>query len=308
MEEVFELFEPRKATIPEHFFRHINTLEQFMKLLRTAAGVPGTTEARQMFADLLEGNTVTAIVRAGRAKREFATVEGFGDDLGDFADTVIVAGIADVESLIVDRFTRCLENPADGLADVQAMHEWPPGGAIAGHANFASGPSQAGKVVEHDVKTHVRGRTIGRGVSQENGTERVRGQWADIVFDADFTDGVGSLRIHAGLLVHKFGGGHTVHAARGHINEPLDPGLAGQLRQMDGTFVIDFISDIGRQLTKRVVGQFAQMHDGFEAVEIFDPDLANVFGKGSRRYSRRPIQGSFTIESSIEPGDIMPIA
>jgi hypothetical protein len=40
LDQVFQLFEARKRSVFKDVFRHVNPLEQIIKLFRSAAGVP----------------------------------------------------------------------------------------------------------------------------------------------------------------------------------------------------------------------------------------------------------------------------
>src|SRR6184192_3440231 len=66
--QVFQLFEARKRPVFKDFFRHVNPLEQVMKLFRSAAGVPSASEPGQMLTNLLKGHAVAPISLAGRSK------------------------------------------------------------------------------------------------------------------------------------------------------------------------------------------------------------------------------------------------
>ena len=83
-DQEFKLFEPCKSAVLENFRRHVNSLEQFVKLLRASLRVPRTLEVRQMFPDFLKGNPVTAIVRAWGAERELAAGESFRHESPQF--------------------------------------------------------------------------------------------------------------------------------------------------------------------------------------------------------------------------------
>src|SRR5437667_5487798 len=56
--QVFQLLEARKRPVFKDFFRHVNPLEQVMKLFRSAASVPSASEPGQMLTNLLKGHAV----------------------------------------------------------------------------------------------------------------------------------------------------------------------------------------------------------------------------------------------------------
>src|SRR4029077_15053907 len=54
--QVFQLFEALKRPAFKDVFRHVNPLEEIIKLFRSAAGVPSASELGQMLANLLKGH------------------------------------------------------------------------------------------------------------------------------------------------------------------------------------------------------------------------------------------------------------
>jgi hypothetical protein len=75
----------------------------------------------------LKGGTIAAIVTARSAEGNGAAVKDLPDNGGDFANTVILLVVADIEDLVVYRLARRLQCECDRLADVLDMDQRPQG-------------------------------------------------------------------------------------------------------------------------------------------------------------------------------------
>ena len=63
--QVFKLLQAGKGAVNEDIGRHVDPFEQFVELFRPSSHIPGALKVRQMSADLFEGHSIAAIVRAG---------------------------------------------------------------------------------------------------------------------------------------------------------------------------------------------------------------------------------------------------
>jgi hypothetical protein len=66
--QVFQLFEAHKRPVFKDLFRHVNPLEQIIKLFCSAAGVSSASEPGQMFANLLKGHAVASVFLTGSSE------------------------------------------------------------------------------------------------------------------------------------------------------------------------------------------------------------------------------------------------
>src|SRR4029077_2656353 len=140
LDQVFQLFEARKRPVFKNFFCHVNPLEQIRKLFRSAAGVPGASEPRQMLANFLEGHAVAPIVLSGSSKTYTTVRKDFSYYVCNLADAIVVRSIANIEYFIVDRFGGCLQHRDNRTRDVQPMYQRPPGCPIASHLDLLRRP------------------------------------------------------------------------------------------------------------------------------------------------------------------------
>src|SRR6516162_8758308 len=108
--QVLQLLEPCKGTVLKNFRRHIDFLEQLVKLFCPPLCVPGTLEARQMLSDFFKRNPVTAVVRTGSPERKPAAGESFCNHLRNFLNSIIVCRVADIKDLVMHRFPRGFQN------------------------------------------------------------------------------------------------------------------------------------------------------------------------------------------------------
>ena len=130
LDQVFQLFEAHKRPVFKDVFRHVNPLEQIIKLLRPASRIPSAFEPGQMLPNLLKGDAVTPIILAGSSKAHITSRKHFAHDLRDLADAIVVRSITNVEYFIVDRFGGRLQYRDNRPRNVQPMDQWPPGCAI----------------------------------------------------------------------------------------------------------------------------------------------------------------------------------
>src|SRR5437667_10435972 len=100
--QVFQLFQARKRPVFKDVFRHVNPLEQIIKLFRSTAGVPSASEPGQMLANLLKGHAVTSIILAGSSKTHTAIRKHFADELCNLAHAIVLRCIANIEYFVVN--------------------------------------------------------------------------------------------------------------------------------------------------------------------------------------------------------------
>src|SRR5882724_4495347 len=112
-QQILQLLQACKGAVLEDFGLHVNPLEQIVKLLRPAPGVPRALEVREMFADFGERHPVAAVVRAWRPKRELATFKSLRHDFGDFPDPVVVVRVTHVKGLIMHGLARRVQRLND---------------------------------------------------------------------------------------------------------------------------------------------------------------------------------------------------
>jgi hypothetical protein len=61
-------------------------------------------------ADLSEGRTIASIVTTWPAKGNCAAIKNLPNDRRDFADTIVLLVVAHVKDLVMDCFTRGVQN------------------------------------------------------------------------------------------------------------------------------------------------------------------------------------------------------
>src|ERR1700736_5464639 len=111
--------------------------------------------------DAIEVHPVAAFVADIRAKADLTPLELRPDDLGNFANPVVLGILADVENLALHSTFGRNQRAVDRFADVLHVDEWSPGAAIADHGDAFRGPRERTEIVQHDVEAHARGRPIG---------------------------------------------------------------------------------------------------------------------------------------------------
>src|SRR5438874_12231426 len=102
--QVFQLFQARKRPVFKDVFRHVNPLEQIIKLFRSAAGVPSASETGQMLANLLEGHAVAPIILAGSSKTYTTARKHLAHYVCNLAHAIVVRSVTNIEYFIVDCF------------------------------------------------------------------------------------------------------------------------------------------------------------------------------------------------------------
>lgn len=120
LDQILELFEPRKGPILENLGSHIDSFEKIIELLGALLGVPSAGKPREMFSDFIERHTIAPIVRTG-TKSQTAAREGRGDDFTNFLYPVIVIVISNVEDLVVNSFYWGLQGSNNGPTNIQSV-------------------------------------------------------------------------------------------------------------------------------------------------------------------------------------------
>src|SRR5262245_15602515 len=133
--------------------------------------------------DTIEVHAIAAVVAAARADGHYAAGKLFGDDLGDFADSIVIGVLADVEYIAADGVFRRDERPIDGFAHILHVDERAPWTAVTHHGNPLGRPGERRQIIEHDVEAHSRRRAVRRRVAQEHRAEVGAGHAADVALD-----------------------------------------------------------------------------------------------------------------------------
>src|SRR3989304_2723241 len=113
-----------------------------------------TFEPGKLGVDLVEANTIAAIVSIAMAKGQVAVRKSVGDDFSDLSDLVVLRGRADIEDLLVNEVSRRFENASDGMSYILDMDQGPPGAAITGHPYLFGCPRKTREIVENNIETH----------------------------------------------------------------------------------------------------------------------------------------------------------
>src|SRR4029079_307185 len=111
--------------------RELRRAIRLVQLFGALAGIPLRLEVWQRLVDLVEAYAIAARVRTGVGReRKLAARHDVGDDIGDFANAIILAGAADVEGLIEDLVARCREGGDEGPRNVLDVHDRTPRRAV----------------------------------------------------------------------------------------------------------------------------------------------------------------------------------
>src|SRR5579864_9793222 len=119
-----------------------DSLKQGAQLLRPSDGVPPRRKARHAGVNLLARHAIRTRVAVARTQRNPASRKRVGDNAGELADLIVLAGAADVENLPLDRPSRSLERAGDGVADVEHMDQRAVRRSVAGQANLTGRPGE----------------------------------------------------------------------------------------------------------------------------------------------------------------------
>src|SRR5262249_60548468 len=145
-----------------------------VQLAYAVADRPPRTERRHGARQLVAVHAVAA--RIGAAARRVGDPAARNDLLhhvGDLADLVVLAALADVEGAVVDRVARRLEDGEKRARDVLDVDERPPWRAVALHQDLAGRESVPDEAVDHDVGAKPRRHAIGGGIAREQQAEEV---------------------------------------------------------------------------------------------------------------------------------------
>ena len=136
-------------------------------------------EGRQHAGNLLEADAVGPLVRPG-VRRHFDTAarHHVGNDLGDLAHAIIVAGVAHVERLVEHHLFGRIERGNERAGDILDMRDRPPGRSIRLEVDDAAGDGKGRQIVEDDVEAHARRHAIGGRRPQIDRAEPIAGQAA----------------------------------------------------------------------------------------------------------------------------------
>jgi len=98
--QVFQLFEAHKRPVFKDLFRHVNPLEQIIKLFCSAAGVPSASEPGQMFANLLKGHAVASVFLTGSSETYTTARKDLAYYVCALAHAIVARSIALLEGFL----------------------------------------------------------------------------------------------------------------------------------------------------------------------------------------------------------------
>src|ERR1051325_6494151 len=123
--------------------------------------------------NFVKTNAITSVVPVTGTETHRTAWKSSRNDVRDIPDLVILAGVADVENLLVDGLSRRLENATNRLANIKDMNQGSPGTTVAHHPNLTGGPRQTCEIIENEVKAHSGRWAVGRCIAQKGGGEIV---------------------------------------------------------------------------------------------------------------------------------------
>src|SRR5512146_567809 len=154
--QVFQLLEPGESPELIGFRLHADPLEELTQLTHAIARSLAALVPGQLPVDTIEADAVAAVVTGGCAYGNRASGELLADHPGELTNAIVLGIPSHVEDLAADGFLRSHETAIDRLTNVIDVHDRPPGAAVAGHGDAASGPGERAQVVDHDVEAHAR--------------------------------------------------------------------------------------------------------------------------------------------------------
>src|SRR5688572_22808696 len=306
LDQVVDLLEPRVGARLEEVARHADPLEHLEQLLGAAAHVPARREAGQPLGDLVEAHLVVALVAAPAAEGDGAARESLAHDRGDVANLVVLAVGADVERLAVDCLARRLEGAGGRLADVEDMHQWPPGRAVGIHPDLPVAPGEAREVVHDEIETLAWRCAIGGGVPQEGRREIVRRHRAHVPLDEQLALGVRSEGLGLPLLVLRLVGARAVDAARAEVDEAADAGFPCEAGQAYGALVVDRVGDVRRQLAHGIVAELREVNHRIVAGEVGRGQAPDVADQDPRQRPDAVVEPADPVEPGVAAADLVP--
>ena len=123
---------------------------------------PGRSEAGQRRLGLGKADSIIAAVRrCAGGKRDRAIGYDFGDQIGDLANPVVLAGLADVERLIVNGLAQGSQRGSVGVDDVADVNQRSPRRAVALQQHLAGRDGMANEVVDDDVGSQSSRHAVG---------------------------------------------------------------------------------------------------------------------------------------------------
>src|SRR5262249_44754026 len=141
-----------------------------------------------------------------------------------------------------------------------------PGSSIAGHFDLPGRPCQPSQVVQDDVKPHSRRSAIGSGIAHEGRGESLCGQLFHVTLNQGLAYCVSGLGTNPRLLSYVVAFRDAIYAEGRHVNEALYSRLTGKFSEINRTLVVDFVSNVRRQLSRRVIRQFSHVNNGLNVL------------------------------------------
>src|ERR1017187_11018291 len=102
------------------------------------------------------------------------------NNIGKFANTVILICMTDVERLVVNSLLRRIQDGENGCDNVAYMHDWAPRRPITLYVNSTGGVRRGHQIIQNDVKPQAWGHAIGGRIAHVGGTELFICQWGNV--------------------------------------------------------------------------------------------------------------------------------
>ena len=176
------------------------------------------------------------------------------------------------------------------------------------HLDFLERPGKAAKVVQDEVETLPGRSAEGCGIAEIADGEVPVGQRAKIAFAKRLADRVSRLRIRLGFLGDIAVCRDSVNRARGHVDEPLDAGGFGCVRQMQRALVIDLVGDVRIEFAERIVREFGHVHHDVVPAQVIHRQVADVLDYGGRGVAFRVVKVAGLVKAGVHAGDLVSAA